>query len=82
MVKKPAVVSAALVSLAVTLTVAAPANAATRYYQQSVSGASQMECEAAGSQLAQQKMAEGYLVTWVGCGHSNFHWVGVVAWSD
>jgi hypothetical protein len=82
MVKKPAVVSAALVSLAVTLTVAAPANAATRYYQQTVTGSTQAECEAAGSQLAQQKMAEGYLVTWIGCGRSNFRWAGLVSWSD
>jgi uncharacterized low-complexity protein len=71
-----AILSAAVVSLA------APAQAATRYYQQAVSGASQQECDAAGSQLAQQKMAEGYLVTWVGCGHSNFHWVGTVSWSS
>jgi uncharacterized low-complexity protein len=69
-----AVVSAAVVSLA------APAQAATRYYQQAVSGASQQECDAAGTQLAQQKAAEGYLVTWVGCAHSNFHWVGSVIW--
>jgi hypothetical protein len=80
MVKQLAVVSAAVVSLAVA--VAAPAQAATRYYQQTVTGFSQAECEATGSQLAQQKMAEGYLVTWVGCGRSNFRWAGVVAWSD
>ncbi len=61
---------------------ATPAQAATRYYQQTVTGSTQAQCEAAGSQLAQQKMAEGYLVTWIGCGYSNFRWAGLVGWSD
>jgi hypothetical protein len=81
MTKKLAI-AAAVASAAAVVSFAAPAQAATRYYQQAVSGASQQECNAAGTQLAQQKMAEGYLVTWVGCAHQNFHWEGSVAWSS
>ncbi len=79
MVKKLAT-GVAVVTAAIAL--AAPAHGATRYHQQSVSGASQAECNAAGNQLAQQKQAQGYLVTWVGCAHQNFHWEGAVYWSD
>ncbi|WP_410567337.1 hypothetical protein [Amycolatopsis sp. cmx-4-61] len=80
MVKKLATAVAVLSVAAATL--AAPADAATRYYQETVSGGTKSACEAAGSQLAQQKMAEGYLVTWIGCTYSNFYFYGVVRWSD
>ena len=60
---------------------AAPAHA-TAYYQQTVTGSTKAQCEVAGSQLAQQKRNEGYLVTWIGCGYSNFQYSGVVGWSD
>ncbi|GAB2793411.1 hypothetical protein [Amycolatopsis magusensis] len=71
--------SAALVATA--LAVAAPAHAETTYYQQLVTGPTKAECEATGSQLAQQKRAEGYLVTWIGCGYQNFQYSGLVSWS-
>ncbi|MFJ7217119.1 hypothetical protein [Amycolatopsis sp. NPDC098790] len=77
MVKK---LATAVVVLSAVL--AAPAQAATKYYQQTVTGSTQAQCEAAGTALAQQKQAEGYLVTWVGCGYSNFRWAGLVGWSD
>jgi hypothetical protein len=79
MVKKVAVAGIAVFA---SLALAAPAHAATRYYQQTVTGSTQAECEATGSQLAQQQMAQGYLVTWIGCGYSNFRWAGLVSWSD
>jgi hypothetical protein len=68
--------------LSAVITLAAPANAATRYYEQTVTGSTQAACEAAGTALAQQKRAEGYLVTWIGCGWSDFRWAGLVGWSD
>ncbi|MEU3622163.1 hypothetical protein BS329_34255 [Amycolatopsis coloradensis] len=71
-------VAVAVMSLAF----AAPANAETRYYQQTVTGSTKAECETAGSQLAQQKRAEGFLVTWTGCGYRNFQYSGLVGWSD
>ncbi|WP_410574929.1 hypothetical protein [Amycolatopsis sp. cmx-4-61] len=70
--------SAAMLSALVVL--AAPAEAATRYYSQTVTGTTQSQCETDGWALAQQKQAEGYLVTWIGCGYSDFHWAGVVGW--
>ncbi|SFJ15835.1 hypothetical protein [Amycolatopsis regifaucium] len=63
-------------------TVTAPAQAVPAYYQQTVTGSTLAECNAAGSQLAQQKRAQGYLVTWTGCGHQGFGYVGLVSWSD
>ncbi|GHF91428.1 MULTISPECIES: hypothetical protein [Amycolatopsis] len=80
MVKKLATAVAVMSIAAVSL--AAPADGATRYYQQTVSGATKPECDTAGWQLAQQKMAEGYLVTWIGCAYSNFAFRGTVSWSD
>ncbi|UJW31626.1 hypothetical protein L3Q67_41750 [Saccharothrix sp. AJ9571] len=79
MVKK---LFASVTLVAAALVVAAPAHAETRYYQQTVTGLTKAECEAAGSQLAQQKRAEGYLVTWIGCGYQNFQYTGLVSWSD
>ncbi len=67
-----------LLSLAITT----PAQAATSYYQQTVTGSTLAQCNANGSQLAQQKRAEGHLVTWTGCGYKNFSYVGVVGWSN
>ena len=67
---------------AVSLSLATPASASTRYYQQTVTGPTRSQCETAGSQLAQQKRAEGYLVTWIGCGYRNFQYEGVVGWSN
>ncbi|AUI59604.1 hypothetical protein BKN51_16165 [Amycolatopsis sp. BJA-103] len=64
------------------LTATTPAQAIPAYYQQTITGSTLAQCNAAGSQLAQQKRAEGYLVTWTGCGHQNFGYVGVVGWSD
>lgn len=80
MIKKLATAVAVLSIAAVTL--AAPVDAATRYYQQTVSGGTKSACETTGWQLAQQKTAEGYLVTWIGCEYSNFYFYGVVRWSD
>ncbi|MFD6066614.1 MULTISPECIES: hypothetical protein [Amycolatopsis] len=57
-----------------------PAQAAT-YYQQTVTGSTLAQCNEIGFQLAQQKRAEGHLVTWTGCGYKNFGYIGVVAWS-
>ncbi|SEB32431.1 hypothetical protein SAMN04489729_0268 [Amycolatopsis lurida] len=71
--------AAAITLLPVVITT--PAQAAT-YYQQTVTGSTLAQCNATGSQLAQQKRAEGYLVTWTGCGHQNFGYIGVVAWSN
>ncbi|WP_410592700.1 hypothetical protein [Amycolatopsis sp. lyj-23] len=78
--RKHLAASAAIVSALVAF--AAPAGAATRYYSQTVTGTTQAQCEADGWALAQQKQAEGYLVTWIGCGYSNFRWAGVLGWHD
>ncbi|ANN17216.1 hypothetical protein SD37_17245 [Amycolatopsis orientalis] len=73
---------AAMAITVLSITVTAPAQAVPAYYQQTVTGSTLAECNAAGSQLAQQKRAQGYLVTWTGCGHQGFGYVGLVSWSD
>ncbi|WP_191257766.1 hypothetical protein [Amycolatopsis oliviviridis] len=79
MLKKPRTATAII---ALSLTIATPAQATPAYYQQTITGSTLAQCNTAGSQLAQQKRAEGYLVTWTGCGYQNFAYVGVVGWSD
>ncbi len=68
--------------IVLSLMITTPAQAKPAYYQQTVTGSTLAQCNTAGSQLAQQKRAQGYLVTWTGCGHQNFGYVGVVSWSD